>query len=301
MTEIERIINKGIITENFLKEEIRNDFLITTERKKLWAVILDIFVEFDQVCKKYNLRYFFDGGSLIGAIRHKGFIPWDDDIDVCMPRKDYEVFVSLSNEFKDPYFLQTPYTDPEYFFGFAKVRNSNTTGLTQMFKYQKYNHGIWLSVFPLDYWDENAEEEYEFIKALNIENSTYMRMTNPNLDEKNRERVKNYSGRNPLDTYEEIQRRAQQFNDEKPQFMTAAVSSVLSYKKKLWYAEDFATSIKADFEGYEVPIPVGYDRILKTVFGDYMSLPPVEQRGVHHDGTIFDADKPYTEYIKNLK
>lgn len=301
MTEIEKIIKKGVVNVDFLREEIKDEFVVTTERKKVWAIILDIFLEFDSVCKKYNLKYFFDGGSLIGAIRHKGFIPWDDDIDVCMPREDYEVFLTLSKEFAHPYFLQTPYTDPEYFFGFAKIRNSNTTGLTQMFKYQKYNHGIWLSIFPLDYWDEKAIGEYEVIKALNIENSTYMRMTNPCLDEKNKERVKNYSGRNPLDTYEEIQNRAQQFNKIKPPFMTAAVSSVLSYKKKMWYAEDFSSSILADFEGYKVPIPVGYDRILKTVFGDYMALPPVEERGKHHGGTIFDADKPYTEYIKNLK
>lgn len=300
MTEIERIIEKGVIAEDFLKEEVKNDFLITTERKKLWAVILDLLLELDRVCKKNGLKYFFDGGSLIGAIRHKGFIPWDDDLDVCMPREDYEKFISLSYDFNYPYFLQTPYTDSEYFYGFAKIRNSNTTGIVEMFKFQQFNHGIWISVFPLDYWDKDAENEYEIIKSLNIENSTYMRMSNPFLDEKNLERVKRYSGRNPLETYEEIQRRAQQFNSIGATYVTAAVSSVLSYRKKLWFADDFSSAILADFEGYKVPIPIGYDRILKIVFGDYMQLPPIEERGLHHSGTLFDADKPYTEYINNL-
>ena len=300
MTEIERIIEKGVIAEDFLKEEVKNDFLVTTERKKLWAVILDLLLELDRVCKKNGLKYFFDGGSLIGAIRHKGFIPWDDDLDVCMPREDYEKFISLSHDFDYPYFLQTPYTDSEYFYGFAKIRNSNTTGIVEMFKFQQFNHGIWISVFPLDYWDKDAENEYEIIKSLNIENSTYMRMSNPFLDEKNLERVKRYSGRNPLETYEEIQRRAQQFNSIGATYVTAAVSSVLSYRKKLWFADDFSSAILADFEGYKVPIPIGYDRILKIVFGDYMQLPPIEERGLHHSGTLFDADKPYTEYINNL-
>ena len=93
MTEIERILKKGVIKEDFLKEEIRNEFLVTTERKKIWVVLLDLMMVFDDVCKKHNLTYFLEAGSLLGAIRHKGFIPWDDDVDVLMPRKDYQKFL----------------------------------------------------------------------------------------------------------------------------------------------------------------------------------------------------------------
>ncbi len=301
MTECERIIEKGVITRDFLKEEVVCDFLVTTERKKLFAVLLDLLLEFDKVCKKHNLRYFMDGGSLIGAVRHKGFIPWDDDIDVVMPREDYNQFVQLSHEFSEPYFLQTPYTDPEYFYCPARLRNSNTSAIVETFAYQRFNHGIWLSVFPLDNWDEHAVDRFDRIKSLIIENSTFMRMTNPHLDEKNLERVKNYSGRNPLETYEEIQRLATSFNDKPTKYVTASVSAVLPYSKKMWFAEDFSSAILVDFEGYKVPIPIGYDRILKIVFGDYMQLPPIEERGLHHSGTLFDADKPYMEYINNLK
>ena len=301
MTESERIIRKGVITADFLKEEVICDFLVTTGRKKLFAVLLDLLLEFDKVCKKHGLKYFMDGGSLIGPIRHKGFIPWDDDIDVVMPRKDYDRFVKLSKEFSEPYFLQTPYTDPEYFYCPARLRNSNTSAIVETFAYQKFNHGIWLSIFPLDNWEESAIDKFNLIKSLIIENSTYMRMTNPHLDKKNQERVKNYSGRNPLETYQEIQRLGTSFNDKPTKFVSATVSAVLPYSKKLWYAEDFASTILADFEGYKVPIPIGYDRILKTVFGDYMALPPMEERGLHHSGTFFDADKPYTEYTNNLR
>ena len=110
MTEIERIIKSGLIDENYLKEEIKCGFRITTERKKLFAVMLDLLYTFDNVCKKHDLKYFFVYGSLIGAVRHNGFIPWDDDLDVAMPREDYEKFIKLSDEFNEPYFLQIPQT-----------------------------------------------------------------------------------------------------------------------------------------------------------------------------------------------
>ena len=162
MTEIERIIKKGVITKDFLKEEVRNDFRVTTERKKLWAILLDLTLEFDRVCKKHGLTYFLWSGSMLGAVRHNGFIPWDDDIDVIMPRKDYERFLLLGDEFKDPYFFQTPYTDPECCYSFVKIRNCLTTGVVDLFKYQNFNHGIWLSIMPLDNWKlEGGEEKYE--------------------------------------------------------------------------------------------------------------------------------------------
>ena len=130
MIEIERLISKGVINESFLREETVCDFFVDEKRKKLWAVLLDMLIEFDKICSKYGLKYFMIYGSLLGTIRHHGFIPWDDDIDVAMPRKDYEVFIQLGKEFKHPLFLQTPYTDRGYFYTPARIRNSNTTGIS---------------------------------------------------------------------------------------------------------------------------------------------------------------------------
>lgn len=302
MTEIERILQKGIIKEDFLREEVRNEFLVTTDRKKIWTVLLDLMLTFDDVCKKHNLTYFLEAGSLLGAIRHKGFIPWDDDVDVLMPRKDYQKFLELSNEFVAPYFLQTPYTDEGYFYSFPKIRNSNTTALNQMFCYQNFNHGMWLSIFPIDNWDVNGgEERYAKIKELNMDNSTYMRISNPNLSEKDQQRVKNYCGRDPFDTIKELDRIAQECNGYKTEFVTVGSTAVISYSRKLWYAEDFSSAIEWDFEDFKFPVPVGYDRFLKVMYGDYMKLPPVEDRGLHHSGTIFNADIPYKEFLETYK
>lgn len=302
MTEVERIIGSGLVSADYLREEVKCDFRVTTERKKIWLIILDLLFQIDKVCKEHHLIYFLEAGSLLGAIRHKGFIPWDDDLDILMPRRDYMTFLTLSKEFSAPYFLQTPDTDPEYFYSFAKVRNSNTTGIVKMFSYQKFNHGIWLSVFPIDNWDEeDGEEHYAKIKSLNIELSTYMRMTNPHLSEKDLIRVNNYSGRNPRDIYDEVQQVGQLCNDKHTKYVTVGSTAVISYSRKLWYAEDFSSSILWDFEGFKFPVPVGYDRFLKIMYGDYMALPPVEERGLHHSGTLFDPDVPYTEYLENIE
>lgn len=300
MTEIERIVKRGIITEDFLKEEKRGDFTVTAKRKRVWAVILDLIVEFDSVCRKHNLRYFLDSGSLLGAIRHGGFIPWDDDIDVTMPREDYEKFIRLDDEFKHPYFLQTPYSDPEYFYSFAKLRNSNTTALVQMFKYQAFNHGIWISVFPLDRFPEDKGEDlYLSIRKLTSENSTYMRMKNPFLSDADRKRVACYSGRNPLETFEEIQKLACQYNSEDTLYWGTIILTLVDFHRKCLPCKSFETSVYHAFENLLLPVPKGYDEVLKTEYGDYMELPPIEER-MGHDTTLFDADIPYSEYVKAL-
>ena len=305
MTEIERILGKGIIPEDFLKEEVRNDFTVTTERKKLWAVMLDMLYEFDIVCKKHGLTYFLWSGTLLGAVRHHGIIPWDDDIDVIMPRLDYEKFLELGDEFKSPYFFQTPYTDPECFYSFAKIRNSNTTGIIEMFRYQKFNHGIWISILPLDNWVmEGGEERYERIKKLLIDCSTYMRRTNPHLSEENKRRVQDFIARgvNPLDAYEEIFSLTGMSKNTPTGYVAHDSCTIFPYNKAVYPSEDFKQAIEWDVEGLTFPIPNGYDRILRTMYGDYMEFPPVEERGKWHSGTFFDFDTPYKKYIEeNVK
>ncbi|MDR2410347.1 MAG: LicD family protein, partial [Bacteroidales bacterium] len=137
--------------EEYLKEEVRDNYFVSSDMKKVWYIELDILKEFIKVCNKYNLRYFADGGTLLGAIRHKGFIPWDDDIDIAMLREDYDKLVKIGpKEFKHPYFFQTPYTDKYYYQGHAKIRNSNTTGISRHEFNKKFNRGIFIDIFPLD-------------------------------------------------------------------------------------------------------------------------------------------------------
>lgn len=299
MTECERIIKNGVLPESFFREEIRNDFLVDVKRKKIWAVEIDLLLEFDRVCKKHGLKYFLKAGSLLGAVRHGGFVPWDDDMDVIMPRADYEKLLLLGEEFSHPYFLQVPFAENGYFYAIARLRNSNTTALDRPFAYQEMNHGIFIDISYLDEIDtKDAKEHYERINKLNIDNSTAMRLSNPSPTLKDIERIKKYDGKDPFQRYEEIQRIARMYQGRKTE-KVVCFNSVYGYEKNCWYSCDFASAVFVDFEGMKFPIPCGYERILSTTFGDWSAFPPVKERGAWHGNIVFEPDVPYIEYKRN--
>lgn len=297
MTEIERIINKGILPEEFLKEEVRCEFFVDEKRKKLWAIGLDLLIEFDRVCKKHNLKYFLIGGSCLGAIRHKGFIPWDDDIDVGMMRTDYEKFINLpQSEFQNPYFLQTPYTDDGYYFSFAKLRNSNTTAISTAFRDEKFNQGMFLDVFPFDNCKlDDVLSRYNKINELIMDNSTYMRKSLKNPTPEDKKRIESHSGRNPMEVWEEIQKIARQYENDDTEYVNLAVCTIYPYDKLLYKKSLFEEIVCHEFENMKFPILKKYDEYLKISFGDYMKFPPIEKRGVWHGSVVFDPDCSYKE------
>lgn len=304
MTECERIIQAGILPESFFKEEVICGFKVTEERKKLFAVLLDILLKIDSVCKKHNIKYFLGSGTLIGALRHGSFIPWDDDIDIMMFREDYEKFLTLNDEFTHPYFLQTPYTDKGFFWSNPAVRNSNTTAVSPCFAYQPMNQGAFVDVFVIDNIVDGTDgkENFEKINNLTIDNSTYMRMSNPLLDENNLKRVEEYKlrMRDPFEVYEEIHSLAQKFNDSPSKFVTTYTSTCYGFERELYLKEDFSGTVPVEFMGYSFPMPIGHERILATTYNDYRQLPPIEERGKHHN-ILFDMDTPYAEFIsRNL-
>lgn len=300
MTECERIIEKGIIPKEFLREETLCDFLVTEDRKKLWMISLDMLLELDRVCKKHDIKYYLMGGTLLGAIRHKGFVPWDDDTDVMMLREDYEKFKKLEYEFHQPYFLQTPQNDPGDLYSVVKIRNSNTTMLVNKFKYEKFNQGVWLTIFPIDNWDiEGGEERRARIEELLKDNSTRMRMSNPNLSEADKIRVQNYSGRDPLEVNDEIHQIAMRDRNRQTGYVALAVTTVYPLKNLIYRSEIFADSVEVEFEGFKFPAPVGYEEYLRTAYGNYMELPPKEKRGKWHEDLFIDPDRPYVDYLKD--
>lgn len=299
MTECERFIKEGLFTPDFFKPEVRCDFLVDEKRKKIWAVELDLLMQFDRVCKKHGLHYTLLVGSVLGAVRHCGIIPWDDDIDVGMLRSDYERFLQLKDEFPHPYFLQIP-GEGEYFYAFAKLRNSNTTCLSENFRYRNFNHGIVLDVFPLDSWipNDDGESVYRAINSLCIEQSTWMRMSNPELSENDKIRVANYSGRKPSETCKEIDLLAKRWSGQNTGFVAQATCGVYGFKRNLHPESWFENTVEMDFEGFKFPVLSRWEEYLKHVYGDYRKLPPVVDRGRWHDGSVLDPDVPYREFLK---
>lgn len=112
------------IPKSFLESEVRCGYEVSAQMKKVWAVELDLLMEAKRVFEKYNIRWYAIGGTLLGAARHNGFIPWDDDIDIAIPRTDYERLRSVARkEFSHPYFFQDEYNSPGLLCGHAKLRN----------------------------------------------------------------------------------------------------------------------------------------------------------------------------------
>lgn len=301
MTECERLIDEGVFSPDFFLPEVRCDFLVDEKRKKIWAVELDILLQIDRVCRLHSIEYFLICGSLLGAVRHKGVIPWDDDIDICMKRPDYERFLKLSSEFTSPYLLQIPGEDG-CAWSFAKVVNCRTTGASKMFAYAPFVQGIGVDIFPLDgVVYEKGEEMAAQVKSLNIDNSTCLRMSNPHLDEQNQIRVRECKRRDPVQNLAEIDRLARQFNDGDFSHYGLNTINFYPFSRNTFLKEDFDHAIQMPFEHLSFPVPCGYDDILKTTFHNYMEFPPVDQRGVWHGGSVFEPDIPYDEWVEKYR
>lgn len=291
---------KAILGEDFFKEEVRCDYLVSAKMKRIWAVLLDMYLSFAEVCEKYGLRYFVVGGTLLGTIRHSGFIPWDDDLDVGMLREDYEEFLKIAaKDFSHPLFFQTPYTDPGYYVSWAKIRNTTTTGLSRITSHRRFNQGLFLDIFPMDYYypdtmDENRNMIYNCAKRC----GAYMREGSKYLNERQKQDAITYHTDNPLREWETLQRIASNPNRNGSEFIGNAVFTGYPLNKVVYPASGFEETILHQYEKIEVSIPRGWDEQLRIQFGNYMDFPPLNDRGIRHSDIIFDADHPYVDYLE---
>lgn len=290
-----------------LNQEVRCDYTVTTKQKKIWQVEVDLLLKLLEVCKKYNLTCWVLAGTMLGAVRHKGFIPWDDDIDVCLPRKDFEKLKEISDkEFLSPYFLQFPESDPYYFGSAMRLRNSNTTGIIVEHKESKENQGIYMDIFPLDVWPQNVKLQESLIRKVTF----YHRM----LTYRHYLKIDSFK-HFVFFVYEKLffafspyEKTLLKFNSlcrsyEDSQSVYTAYISRGRVKndgfRYIWSKDETADTVWLDFEDIQVPVPVGYKECLEKRYGDYMKFPPVEKRGKWHaDKIIFDPDTPYLEYQK---
>ena len=301
MTECERFVKEGKFYQEFFKEEVRNGFRVDEKRKKVWAVCLDMLMQLDSVCKKHGLQYYLLYGSLLGAVRHHGFIPWDDDLDVVMFREDFEKLSGLGEEFVYPYFLQNAHTDPGVGSPVMKIRNSNTCQFNKFLNYGGFNSGIALDIFPLDnYKEETAQAEFDEIYRIKYKNILYMKNKSPHRSQKDIDLIKQYLPINPEEVCNEIHAIARKHENENTIKVWAPIITLYDFSKSVFYKEDFGKTVYMDFEGFKWPCPSGWDRILKTIYGDYMQFPPMEKRGTWHSSSVFDPDLPYIDYIKEL-
>lgn len=275
-----------------LEQEVRCDFVVTEKRKKIWKTQIDIALEVKRLCEKYKIKYFIIWGTLLGAVRHKGYIPWDDDFDIAFLRRDYEKFCKKARkEIKEPLFFQDALSDPDYFIGYARIRNSETTGWILQNPSPRYNNGIFIDLYPLDVLPSNIyvwKVQAFVIKCL-------LNKLN-NIRKENRVKYRIFVFLHKLCCV--------MFNGIKKPKKLGLLYSPNEIEAGYWFdAEDVKRTVRLTYENTSFSAPNGYKNILRNVYGDYMRFPPKAKRGKWHSNQIvFEPDMPYQEfYEKNMR
>lgn len=299
--------NKAVcmLRKSFFDEEIRCDYLVTKKVKKTWAIELELAKVFLDVCEKHSIKVSAFGGTLLGAIRHNGFIPWDDDMDFCMDRTNYEKFLSVaSEEFKHPYFLQNCFTDRQFFFGYCRLRNSETTGLITYNCSKDYNNGIYIDIFVLDGYLENEKKVKKQIRSRNIRSSILAQYYQKKKQSIIKRAISSFF-RNTYCKLVSYEKNVEKYNSVLSKFTNktnrlSLMTHSFNFYSKYWVSKsDFDHIIQHKFENITIPIFENYDCILKRTYGNYLDFPPILERGKWHDGTLtIDPDIPYKEYIE---
>ena len=253
---------------------------------------------FDKFCRKNHLTYFLCGGCCIGAIRNKGFVPWDDDVDVHMPREDYEKLKKLWKNTEE-YSIQ--YTTKNYLTEnpFLTICANNTTFIKTYQKNLDINHGLVLDVLPLDGCPQGLARKMQKFWAL-----LYLLFIVGKAPENNGKAayiigkialgiIKPKSWRYRIWRF--CEKRMSRYPVSKCRYVTELCAGPY-YMKNEYPAEAFSAQKYVPFEDTILPIPIGYDTYLRMAFGDYRQLPPEEKRVCHHEFEVIDMEHSYRIY-----
>lgn len=285
---------------------------VTPEQQVRWnAIIIETLGVFIEICKANGLRYFCVGGTAIGAVRHKGMIPWDDDIDVCMPRPDYERLIGLFREEDYPgYELVAPYDRTDYPLPSLKFCNKNTTLVED--SVIPCVTGLYIDILPVDGTSDDREEAlrlfHRYHKIKNRLNAISRRYSFAGYLKLLGDRkewgqfVYKTIGFCCRKTYRRYLIR--RLRDISFKFPFDEATNVLVYSGSYGEREVYPKAwirevVELPFEGLQVALPKEYDAYLYNIFGDYMQLPPEEKRVAKHQKAYFNMEKRETlEEIK---
>ena len=268
--------------------------------KKMQQKMLAMLVYFKKFCDRFHLSFWLIGGGAIGAVREHGFVPWDDDVDVQMPRPDYERFHRLWKKYgaKDKYVLCRTNKKVNYHHCASSLRDPNTTFICTYNKYSELCHGISLEIGAMDAAPDSKILQYKQI----FDGYVFALFNNQRLPN-NRGEFLRFATKviYTLIPSKEIQDwiwiRAEKgkakYSWEKAKYVKElwGKTSFINFPKE-W----FDHVVYFDFEGYKMPLMAGYHQYLTMIFGDYMKRPPAAERVAKHDIVFIDMDHPYTDY-----
>lgn len=276
------------------------------DTRQLQDKLLEILLYFDGYCRENGLKYYLCGGCLIGVVRHKGFIPWDDDVDLFMPREDYERLARIWDDTGDKEHYAFCRTDREhnYHHGGASIRDIHTTEINRHSVNEDICHGIAIDIMPIDGCPKS-----KIARAVQLYNAALFNLFNfQRLPDNKGKLVRGVSKcifalyKSPERRYKlwkkaekRMSRYAWKDCEEVTELIGALHGMVLRHKK-----EDFENVVYREFEGHQLPVMAGYETYLRRIWGDYMQLPPVEKRVAKHDSIYTSTTEPYTQFKGKL-
>ena len=287
------MVNKQILRHKSSNSEIRD----------LQLKSLEILLYFKDFCQEHNLMFYLCGGCCIGAIRHKGFIPWDDDVDVFMPREDYDKLENLWLQYADNERYSYCRTNKKESFEtmLTQISDNYTTFIKTNLKDFDINHGIKLEIIPLD-----GVPNSKIKRKIQMMWAILFCLFNRQFPPQNKGKFANFIGkfllsifrtkhiRYKLWTFAEKQMTKYPINSE-TQYVTE-LCVTYKYMKNQYPKEFFEKAIYREFEGHKMPIPVGYDGYLHMAFGNYMELPPEKERVPKHDVVYINLKESYKKF-----
>lgn len=263
---------------------------MTLEELKLCE--LNILKEIKKFCDQNGLRYFLAGGTLLGAVRHKGFIPWDDDIDVCMPRSDYEKLQATFNKNNDRYKFVSMENDDDYCYLWGKVVDTQTT-ITERFCSQTKGAGVYVDIFIVD---DGGNDYKNVVKQLNKAKKIRQTLQMAKVTRKKKpfiNRIKAvrydlvYAFRKCY--YKKQKRISTKYAGKDSKY--AVCFTAIYGEKEIYNKEIFRDAVKLKFEDEYFDVPIGYDKYLTQLYGDYMTPPPKDKQISNH---------AFLAYYKNI-
>lgn len=254
---------------------------------------LEIMKKIDSICRELNLKYFLFYGTLIGAIRHKGFIPWDDDLDILMPRKDYDLLAEYFECHKDelqPLAYFSHLTNRDYPFMIARVTNTSFTMVAENEK--KCGMGTFIDIYPLDA-AADGKIAFTYMRARFYSSMYYLKSREKYAPDRNKIKnilkcsvylISKMYTRDIL--YKRLTKIAKRYDLEKSSYVTCLIWGFVN-NRPLFFKDDFESVIRVPFEDTELLVPANYDKLLRSIYGNYMQLPPEKDRVGHHNYRIY--------------
>jgi lipopolysaccharide cholinephosphotransferase len=273
---------------------------MSVDTRDVQVRLIAMISTFHDVCVQNGLVYYIIGGTMLGAVRHKGFIPWDDDIDIGMPRKDYDILIEKAKDLFDrDYLIKSYASDPSFEYQFAKLFDSNTT-LIEYLSYKKEGvvGGIYVDIFPIDgLGNTRSEAASRFNKCVIISKLIRYKIMNC-VSPKYLGRILQVLLR-PIDLIS-LRRMFDWYLNKHEYCKCDYVANILGAwgLKEIMPRSHFGNPTEYLFEGLKLLGPEKADEYLSSLYGDYMTLPPLGKRQSHHKSIYVNLDLPFAKYEK---